>query len=168
MRATTRPRSDEDIPALAAALVRVHAQDGYPVEGIDDPAAWLLHPRELHRWTAEVAGTPIGQIALTQAAPDDDAARIWQERTGESVTGLAIPVRLFVAPDHRRSGAGRLLMRTAVDSARARGLVVAFDVMLKDEAAIRLYQRLGAQHLANLTHHYGDGLEEPAAVYVVP
>lgn len=168
MPATTRPRRDEDIPALAAALVRVHTQDGYPVEGVDDPAAWLLHPRELHSWTAEVAGTPIGQVTLTQAAPDDDAARVWQEQTGESVTELAIPVRLFVDPEHRRSGAGRLLMRTAVDSARVRGLAVAFDVMLKDEAAIRLYERLGAQRLADLTHHYGDGLKEPAAVYVVP
>lgn len=28
---TIRPRHYEDLPDLAAALVRVHAQDGYPV-----------------------------------------------------------------------------------------------------------------------------------------
>jgi ribosomal protein S18 acetylase RimI-like enzyme len=38
----------------------------------------------------------------------------------------------------------------------------------KDHAAIRLYERLGAVQVATLTHHYGDGLTEPAAVYVVP
>ena len=59
-------------------------------------------------------------------------------------------------------------MEAAVDFARTRGLAIAFDVMLKDRAAIRLYERLGAVHIATLTHHYGDGLTEPAAVYVVP
>ncbi|MBE1876161.1 acetyltransferase [Myceligenerans pegani] len=59
-------------------------------------------------------------------------------------------------------------MEAAVEFARSRGLAIAFDVMLKDRAAIRLYERLGAQHITDLTHHYGDGLTEPAAVYAVP
>lgn len=59
-------------------------------------------------------------------------------------------------------------MEAAVDFARTRGLDIAFDVMRKDRAAIRLYERLGAVHIADLTHRYGDGLTEPAAVYAVP
>lgn len=58
-------------------------------------------------------------------------------------------------------------MEAAVDFARTRGLAIAFDVMLKDHAAIRLYERLGAQRVADPTHHYGDGPTEPAAVYVI-
>lgn len=167
MTATIRPRREEDIPALAAVLVRVHELDGYPVEGVADPEGWLRHDHELQSWTAVEDGEPIGQITLTHATPEEDAAQAWHKHTGGNVDRLAIPARLFVAPDHRGSGAGRLLMEAAVGFAHARGLVVAFDVMLKDRAAIRLYERLGAVRIANLTHQYGNGLTEPAAVYEV-
>jgi ribosomal protein S18 acetylase RimI-like enzyme len=165
---TIRPRREEDLPDLAAALVRVHALDGYPVEGVADPEGWLRHNHELQSWTAVEDGQPIGQITLTRAVPEDDAARAWHDHAGGDIDGLAIPVRLFVDPDHRGSGAGRLLMEAAFEFAQAQGLAIAFDVMLKDKAAIRLYERLGAQRIATLTHSYGDGLTEPAAVYVVP
>nr|WP_233257416.1 GNAT family N-acetyltransferase [Promicromonospora sp. AC04] len=79
-----------------------------------------------------------------------------------------MPVRLFVDPDHRGSGAGRLLMEAAANYARTNGLAIAFDVILKYRAAIRLYERLGAERIADLAHEYGDGFTEPAAVYVVP
>ncbi|MFI9488060.1 GNAT family N-acetyltransferase [Promicromonospora sp. NPDC052451] len=166
MSVTIRPRRDEDLPALAAALVRVHAQDGYPVEGVADPEGWLRHDRELQSWTAVEDGLPIGQVALIRAVPEDDAARAWREHSHGDIDRLAIPARLFVDPGHRGTGAGQLLMEAVFGFARARGLAIAFDVMLKDQAAIRLYERLGAVRIADLTHHYGDGLNEPAAVYV--
>jgi ribosomal protein S18 acetylase RimI-like enzyme len=162
-----RPRLEEDLAALADILIRVHELDGYPVEGVADPEAWLRHPNELQSWTATKAGQPIGQITLTNATPDDDAARVWRDQTGGNIDELAIPVRLFVDPNHRNSGAGRLLMEAALDLARARGLAIAFDVMLKDRSAIRMYERLGAQRVAELAHRYGDGKTEPAAVYAV-
>ncbi|GAB3172344.1 hypothetical protein GCM10027059_41880 [Myceligenerans halotolerans] len=168
MTLTIRLRRDEDVPGLASALVRVHELDGYPVEGVADSEVWLRHDQELRSWTALKNDTPIGQITLTRAEADDDAARAWHEHTGGDIDRLAIPARLFVDPDHRGGGVGRLLMRTALDYARAQGLAIAFDVMLKDHAAIRLYLSLGAQHIVDLTHHYGDGLTEPAAVYVMP
>lgn len=163
-----RPRHEEDLPALAAVLVRVHAQDGYPVEGIADPEAWLRHPREIQSWTAIEGDMPIGQITLTKAAPEDDAAQAWRQLTKGNIERLAIPVRLFVDPGHRSSGAGRLLMDAAMDCARTLGLAVAFDVMAKDRAAIRLYERLGAKRIADIDHPYGSGETEPAVVYVVP
>jgi ribosomal protein S18 acetylase RimI-like enzyme len=167
MTVTIRPRREEDIPALAAALVRVHELDGYPVEGVADPKGWLRHDRELQSWAAIDNGNPIGQITLARAVPDDDAAKSWREHTAHSVDRLAIPIRLFVDPDHRGAGVGQLLMEAALDFARSQNLSVAFEVMLKDEAAIRLYERLGAERIATLTHAYGDGAGEPAAVYVV-
>lgn len=130
-----------------------------------DPEGWLRHPNELQSWTAIEGDERIGQITLTSATPDDDATRAWQEKTGGDIDRLAIPVRLFVDTEHQGSGAGRLLMETAVDYARARGLGIAFDVMLKDRAAIRLYERLGAERVADLTHHYGQDRPERAAVY---
>lgn len=167
MTVTVRPRREEDLPDLAAALVQVHALDGYPVEGVADPEAWLRHPDELQSWTAVEATKPIGQVTLTRASPDDDAARAWHEGTGGNVDQLSVVARLFVDPGSRGSGAGRLLMEAAVGFARARGLAVALDVMLKDQDAIRLYERLGARRISELTHRYGDGLSEPGAVYVV-
>ena len=160
------PRRSADIQALAAVLVRVHAIDGYPVEGVADPESWLSHPQELRSWTASAFdGQPVGSITLAAATPSDDIARIWQEQTGGLITDLAILARLFVDPGHRASGVGRLLVTTAVDYARSLHRTVAFDVMNKDRAAIRLYERMGARRLAEITHHYGDGLTEPATVY---
>lgn len=162
-----RRRQDEDLPALAEVLVRVHALDGYPVEGVADPEGWLRHPRELQSWTAESDGTPVGQVTLTRASAEDDAARVWLDQGGASVDDLVIPVRLFVDPDHRGSGAGARLMRAAAQYAAAAGCSVAFDVMEKDVAAVRLYERMGAVRLDSIDHHHSNGSVEPAAVYAV-
>lgn len=167
MTVTIRIRREEDLPALAAALVRVHELDGYPVEGVADPEGWLRHNHELRSWIAIDDGEPIGQITLTHGEPDDDAARVWSGHTGGDVGRLAIPARLFVDPDHRGAGAGRLLMSAAVNYARAQGLAVAFDVMLKDRAAIRLYERLGAERIGEVAHKYGNHETESAAIYTL-
>lgn len=165
---TVRERAEADLPALAAVLVRVHDRDGYPVEGVADPVGWLDHPHALQSWTAVVAGVPIGQVTLVIADPDDDAAQTWTDETGGSVADLAIVVRLFVDPDRRSVGAGRLLMAAALDHANQTRRSVALDVMAKDQAAIRLYEQLGARRIGAVTHHHGDGLTEPAVVFAFP
>ena len=163
-----RPRDHADLPELAQVLVRVHAQDGYPVEGVADPLAWLTPPRELAAWAAVLDERPIGQISLTWAADDDDAAILWQRVTGDDIRRLVIPVRLFVDPPHRRLGAGARLMLAAHNHATSHGLAMAFDVMLKDQAAIQLYETAGSRRLGVIEHHHSDGKTEPAAVYVAP
>ncbi|WP_280255186.1 GNAT family N-acetyltransferase [Nocardia wallacei] len=168
MNPAVRPRERADLTELAKALVRVHAQDGYPVEGVSDPQAWLTPPHELAAWTALIDDQPIGHIALTQASEGDDAANLWQQTTGRSLTELAILIRLFVHPDHRNSGAGTLLMTTAYEYATAHGLAIAFDVMLKDRNAIRLYEKMGCQRIGTVTHTHSGDQAEPAAVYVAP
>lgn len=161
-----RRRTPEDLPALGQVLIRVHLLDGYPVEGVADPIGWLTPPRTIQAWTATYDGRPIGQATLTQASPEDDAARVWHKATGGDVTRLAIPARLFVDPDQRGHGAGGALMRTVFEHADSQGLAVAFDVMLKDHAAIRLYEAAGCVRIGTLSHKHGDGRSEPAAVYV--
>lgn len=168
MNVEIRPREPGDIVELAQVLVRVHAQDGYPVEGVADPAAWLTPPRELAAWTAVGDGEPIGHMSLTQADETDDAALIWQQATDGDIDTLAIPVRLFVDPRERQRGAGKLLMLTAHNFASRHGLTMAFDVMLKDRDAVRLYEAFGCRRLGVITHRHGDGQTEPAAVYVAP
>lgn len=169
MTVTIRPRRPEDIPALAEVLVRVHARDGYPVEGVAQPEQWISPPHELAAWTAEANGVPIGHIALTHAISTDDAAAIWlSQHPGRSPDELAIPARLFVDPEHRRHGAGCLLTEAALRQAVANDLIVVFDVMRKDRDAITLYEALGCRLVGTTEHTHGDGLSEPALIYEAP
>jgi GNAT superfamily N-acetyltransferase len=163
-----RRRQPTDIPELAQVLVRVHALDGYPVEGVADPEAWLEPPGELAGWTALLGKDPIGHISLTEATSADDAARLWVTETGSPYGDVVIPVRLFVDPPRRTHGAGRQLMLAAYEHATSLGKRMVFDVMLKDKQAIRLYEALGCRRLGEITHHHSGGREEPAAVYVAP
>lgn len=165
---TVRERQDNDLPALSAVLERVYAHDGYPVEGIADPRAWLEHPHEIRSWTAVADDVPVGQVTLTEARPDDDAARAWIESTGGSVTGIAVMARLFLDPCHRGVGLAGLLVLALRHHAQLIGRTVVFDVMAKDTAAIHLYDRFGAEQIAEVTHHFGDGHTEPALVYAFP
>lgn len=169
MNVVIRARRPEDIKALANVLVRVHAADGYPVEGVEHPATWLTPPRQLAAWTALVSGAPVGHIALARASRHDDAATMWLQHThAAGLDTVAIPVRLFVDPQHRRLGAAKHLMAAVLEYAHANALVLVFDVMLKDKAAIHLYERLGCRRLGTTDHHHGDGLIEPAAIYLAP
>jgi hypothetical protein len=88
---------------------KVSAQDGYPVEGVADPQAWLTPPRQIAAWTALHVDRRIGQISLTRATEEDDAAILWQRATKDEASQLVIPVRLFVDPQHRGRAAGQLL-----------------------------------------------------------
>lgn len=81
---------------------------------------------------------------------------------------MAIHFRLFVDPQHRHRGDGSLLIQAPYAFASGRELALAFDVMLKDRDAIRLYERLGCQLLGTIVHEHSDGQAEPAAVYVAP
>jgi ribosomal protein S18 acetylase RimI-like enzyme len=164
-----RPRQPEDLRALADVLVRVHAVDGYPVEGVEQPEQWLAPPRQLMAWTALISDKAVGHIALVQASSEDDAGAVWQQHTpGGHLDTVAIPLRLFVDPEHRRLGVAKQLMTVVREYALAHDLALVFDVMLKDRAAIRLYEALGCRRLGTIDHHHSDGLVEPAAVYVVP
>lgn len=163
-----RPRQPEDLSELGKVLVRVHELDGYPVEGVENPEAWLTPPHQIAAWTALLDNQPIGQVSLTEAGPEDDAARVWVNKTGGEYADVAIPVRLFVDPAHRTRGAGKQLMLAAYQEAESLSRHLVFDVMLKDQKAIQLYESLGSRRLGTITHHHSEGLEEPAAVYVAP
>lgn len=163
-----RPRQQGDLEDLADILVRVHARDGYPVEGVADPVAWLSAPRQIAAWTALVDGRPVGQTVLTKASDTDGVAQIWHDHSGGNVEDLAIPARLFIDPVARSKGAASRLLQEIRTYARHLDLALAFDVMLKDSAAIRLYEALGCTKIGTLDHVHGSGQVEPAAVYIVP
>lgn len=154
-------------PELAAVLRRVYEADGYPVEGIAEPIAWLHTPQQLRSWTALVAGKPVGHVTLFKASSEDDAATLWLEQERGDIEDLALVGRLFVDPSARRLGLATKLMKTAIQYAHTRGLAVAFDVVEKDTAAMSLYEGMGCEQIGTVTHRYsGDTIA--ARVYVVP
>ncbi|MGL5829866.1 MAG: GNAT family N-acetyltransferase [Angustibacter sp.] len=155
MPAAIRPRTDDDLPALAAVLVEVHATDGYPVEGVDDPLAWLDLPNAIGAWTAELDGRPVGHIALTEPGPGDEAPHLLAQQHGSEPT--AVLGRLFVSPSARGQGLAEQLTRTAMDAATAAGRRAVLDVMLKDRSAIRLYRRLGWRAIGSFEHSVAPG-----------
>ncbi|WP_329036132.1 GNAT family N-acetyltransferase [Streptomyces sp. NBC_01725] len=162
-----RPRHESDITDAATALVQVHATDGYPVEGVRDPKAWLTPPGFIQAWIAEFDGRIVGHVAISR--PRDEAAvSLWLEAGHGSEDKTAVLARLFVIRDARKRAVGEQLMRAASEYANDIGIRLVLDVMAKDTAAIRLYERLGWQKLGLTTHDYGDGQHAEASCYVSP
>ena len=166
MPATIRPRTNADLPALAQVLVEVHALDGYPVEGVDDPLAWLDLPDAIGAWTAEFDGQIVGHVALTEPGTSDHAPRMFAAKVGSEP--VAVLGRLFVSPRARSRGIAQLLAEEASRAAAAAGRRPVLDVMEKDRVAIRLYERLGWSALGRVRHRYGASLTESAIAMAGP
>jgi ribosomal protein S18 acetylase RimI-like enzyme len=162
-----RARRDDDGPGAVAALVAVHASDGYPVEGVAEPERWLSPPGLLRAWVAELAGEVVGHVAVGR--PDgEDAAALWIDGRPSREVGIGVLARLFVLPRARKRSAGELLVRAAEDYASRNGLRLVLDVMVKDAPAMRLYERLGWREIGRTTHRFGPGRRVEAVCYVSP
>ncbi len=59
-------------------------------------------------------------------------------------------------------------MEAATRHAEEENLRLVLDVMTKDVAAIRLYERLGWQRLGTTTHTYGEGQQTEAVCFASP
>lgn len=164
---TVRPFTDDDLSGAAAALVEVHDTDGYPVEGVDDPEAWIKSEDTLAAWVAESGGRIVGHVAVMKPQ-GEAAAELWVKQSGANLDHVGVLARLFVVQSARKQAAGRRLMEAAVSHAHAQGLRLVLDVMVKDASAIRLYERLGWRKIGETIHHFGSGETIPAVCYVSP
>jgi ribosomal protein S18 acetylase RimI-like enzyme len=164
---TIRPFEDADLHGAASALVEVHATDGYPVEGIEDPRNWLRSDDVIAAWVAESEGEIVGHVAVMKPH-GEDAVRMWIEQSGDDEKDVAVLARLFVVREARRRATGEKLMKAATDYAQRSQLRLVLDVMTKDRAAMRLYERLGWVKIGEAKHRYGNGHEIDAVCYVAP
>ncbi|WP_131816740.1 GNAT family N-acetyltransferase [Nocardia salmonicida] len=146
----------------------MYAADGYPVEGIAMAEGWLSPPGELAAWTAIADGAAVAHVSVGVADPSDAISRVWSQTTGQDADCLIVPARLFVDPLARSLGIGGRLMSEVARYAARTGRPIAFDVMLKDRAAIRLYERAGCIRIGEFDYTHSDGQTERAAVYAVP
>lgn len=163
-----RPREDADLESAGAALLDVHSTDGYPVEGVADPVAWLKPAGLVSAWVALVDGEVVGHVAVSEPQPGDDAVRLWLEQSDDSIENVAVLGRLFVKSSARGRSIGEQLARAAVTDSAVRGKRLVLDVMDKDQDAIRLYKRLGLKQIGTATHQFGEGQTITAYCYVVP
>ena len=166
MATAIRPRTDKDLVALSKVLAEVYELDGYPVEGVNDPLAWLALPNPIGAWTAELDGRPVGHVALTEPTADDEAPRLFARQIGPEPT--AVLGRLFVAPAARGRGVAGQLATVAMRAATFAGRRAVLDVMQKDRLAIRLYERLGWCVLGEFSHRYGDNQSATATAMTAP
>ncbi|MFB9906809.1 GNAT family N-acetyltransferase [Allokutzneria oryzae] len=167
MATDVRVRLQDDLPSCAQALVEVHRSDGYPVEGVADPIGWLTPPTLIRAWVAEKDGSIVGHVLLTTPQEGDDAARLWQSQSANDEK-IAVLGRLFVLSTARGHSFGEHLMRAATEYAQQQNMRLVLDVMDKDKAAIRLYERLGWQRIGTAYHQFGEGQSIPAFCYVSP
>lgn len=163
MSSEIRVRTDADLPEAADALVRVHGTDGYPVEGVADPVVWLTPPGLLSSWVVEQDGRVVGQVCVTEPR-DEGAVALWLEETLGDEEEVAVLGRLFVIREARGNTLGEKLTRTAMEYAEKIGRRLVLDVMEKDRAAMRLYERLGWKPIGSIIHTG----QVPARAYVAP
>ena len=148
---TIRPRRPDDIPHLAAALLEQQPTSGYPHrDPLPYPAEQFLLRPSVAAWVAEVDGQPAGHVAIsTPADPatltggDADLVRVWMAGHGRRHDALGEVSIFFTALSARGSGAGPVLLATAVAALRERTLAPCLDVIPTGTAAMRLYRRTG-------------------------
>jgi GNAT superfamily N-acetyltransferase len=117
----------------------------------------------LAAWVAEDGSTVVGHVAL-HASTDYATTRAASDYLALPQSDLGLIARLFVEPEHRRSGVGRALLSHATSAALDRGLRAVLDVATDLKAAIALYESLGWERAGNVTLNVWD--EPPIALYV--
>ena len=174
---TIRPRNPSDLPSGASLLARVYARDGYPVQGVSHAIEFLSSPSTLAAWVAEeeeikdAAATTnnpsnqpsskpssiLGHVSLTSPTPTstDPAVALW--RSQHPSEPIAVLERLFVDPDARGQGLAARLLHAASEEAGKRGLRAVLFALVKDEGAMRLYERVGWREFGRSMYGYRDG-----------
>jgi GNAT superfamily N-acetyltransferase len=97
--------------------MQVHGTDGYPLHlPAEEESDFFTSGHETAAWVADLDGRIVGHVAL-RCPPEDPTLELAQRATGLPVERFALLARLFVAPELRRSGLGRVLPRHAAGSA---------------------------------------------------
>lgn len=146
-----RPREAADLPALGVALLEQQPETHYPFRNpLPMPVEDFLHARDaLSAWTAELGGRPVGHACRVGAARGFPEAELLNDvcagAYGCAAGDLTWVSSLFVGADARGRGAGRRLLETVVEDARANGMRPCLEVLPLHPAAIALYLSSGWQ-----------------------
>lgn len=162
-----REKAEGDAAGCLHLLLEVHARDGYPLYLPRDVPAFLTPEYEAAGWVAEQDGRVLGHVALHRPSLDPTLAAA-RRATGLPAERLVLVSRLFVAPDLRRTGVGRGLLRHATEHARALGLRAVLDVGQTLAAPAALYESEGWTRVDALHLPLGQDRVLDLWVYVSP
>lgn len=163
-----REKAGADRAACLELLMQVHETDGYPLHlPAEEVPAFFTSGQEAAAWVADLDGRIVGQVAL-QCPQEDPTLEVAQRATGLPVQRLALVARLFVAPQLRRSGLGRVLLRHAAAQARVLGRRAVLDVGQTLHSAVALYEAEGWSRAGELHLPLGPDTVLDLWVYVSP
>lgn len=160
-----RPRTDADLDACIALLQHIQETDGYP-QGIGDLRKFLTSDKIQQAWVAESNGSIVGHISTGQATKDL-AIDLWKMLYPND-DSIAVLSRLFVLHEHRKEGVSDKLVEAAVSSNAEKGIRLLLWVVIANEAAIRLYDRLGWVRFGTTTYTFEDGRTMEAICFASP
>jgi GNAT superfamily N-acetyltransferase len=160
-----RTEADEDECLRLAEAVRL--ADGYPAHVAGSLRDFLVSQDAICAWVAVAGEEIVGYVALHRRSSDAVVA-LASGQLDRPANRLGVVARLFVAPDSRRQGLGRLLLSTAEQEALARGLRPVLDVVITHRKAIQLYETCGWVRAGAVTSRLCDGTELEEIVYFGP
>jgi ribosomal protein S18 acetylase RimI-like enzyme len=167
-RIVVRRRSKDDLDACESLARTVHAVDGYPAFIRDDDfARFVATPDALTALVCELDNRIVGHVAL-RPTTSPPAMALAASSLGVEPVQLGAIARLMVAPSARRLGIAQVLLETAADSARERGLVPILDVVTRHDAAVSLYETSGWRRLGTVDFALPDGTILEEFVYAAP
>jgi ribosomal protein S18 acetylase RimI-like enzyme len=163
-----RPRTNDDLDACAAIAMDVHEVDGYPsFLGDDTFASFVAPPDAIGAWVAIDDEAIVGHVLLRpRSAPA--SAELAARELAVNPSQLGFVARLLVAPDARRRGVARRLLKHVVDEGRQRRLRTVLDVVTSDVGAIALYDATGWRRLGSHTISLRSGGTLDLHVYAAP
>lgn len=137
-----RRRAVDDVDSAARILRGISSSGQYPVPRPESHRAWLVDD-VVEAWVAERRGLVVGHVALKAVGDDPRAALRWREVTGQPPGDLAVVSCFFVRGTDRGHGIGGRLLATAVEGARARGLLPVAEIVSADRYGHATYDRAG-------------------------
>lgn len=166
----TRPRRDDDVPALVDILVGQQAETRYPFHWSPDrsPEDFLCRAGELEAWVAELDGSVVGHVAIQSVGEDDELATVWATAHGASIAALRCISVLFSDRRLARRGIGSALLERATRQALAAGGAPVLDVVAKHLEARHLYLKRGWFEVGRSRPAWLPAAEEPVYLMILP
>lgn len=121
-------------------------------------ANWLMQSGAIQRWVAVMGSRAVGYVEVGSPATYLDAFLTQRPELGVTPTQALEMRHLFIDPDLRGAGSGRLLVEAAQAYVRNEGKTPILVVLPESRAAIRLYSALGWHEIGSFTGTQGTNL----------
>lgn len=161
---TIRAREPSDIPVLINILQAVYDLTAYPVDGPASFPARFTSPNALHSLVATYNGEIAGHAEVQDASKHPPVIT----ESLQPISDYAAFVSLFVDPKIQGKGIGARLVEEAVAWGKGEGKRLVLIVLEKDEAAIRMYERMGWEKGNEYPYETKDGRKYQATMYISP